>query len=143
MEIRVNETILIPATELHWSFSKSSAPGGQGVNTTDSRVRLGWNVFETNALPEDLKNRAIQNLQEKADRDGDVNVVVESERSQLQNRLVALDRMRDLILEAIEEPPAPRIETKPSRHAKDERIADKKHHSEIKRNRRADYDDEQ
>lgn len=136
MEIRINDQILIPASELHWSFSKSSAPGGQGVNTTDSRVRLSWNVLETKALPDDLKKRAIEHL--KIEHDGEVSVVYEAERSQLQNRLAALDRMREIISAAIAPPPPPRRKTRPPRASKEERLAEKKHHSEIKKNRRVD-----
>lgn len=140
MEIRVNDEILIPASELQWSFSKSSAPGGQGVNTTDSRVRLTWNALKTQSLPEDLKKRAIAQL--PLDHDGEVSVVSEAERSQLQNRHAALERMADLIRTAIAPPPPPRVETKPTRQSREERIADKKHHSEIKRNRRVEDFDE-
>lgn len=136
MEIRVNEEILIPASELHWSFSKSSAPGGQGVNTTDSRVRLSWNVLQTKALPDDLKKRAIEHL--KIEHDGEVSVVSEAERSQLQNRMAAVERMKELIATAIAPPPSPRRKTRPPRQSKEDRLAEKKHHSEIKRNRKVD-----
>lgn len=134
MEIRINDEILIPASELHWSFSKSSAPGGQGVNTTDSRVRLSWNVVETKALPDELKRRALERL--KLEHDGEISVVAEAERSQLQNRLAALDRMRDVIEAAVAPPPPPRRKTRPTRQSREDRIAEKKHHSEIKRNRK-------
>lgn len=137
MEIRINDEITIPAAELHWSFSKSSAPGGQGVNTTDSRVRLGWNPSTTQSLPEELKERAVENL--KCDRDGFVQVAVETERSQLQNRLAALDRMKDLITEAIAPPPPPRVGTKPTRASREERLSEKKRNSSIKKNRRVDF----
>lgn len=142
MEIRINDQILIPESELRWSFSKSSAPGGQGVNTTDSRARLSWNLVRTTVLPDELKQRALINLEGKIESDGDVSVVVESERSQLQNRLIALDRMRDLIREAIAPPPAPRVATRPSRASREERLGEKRHQSDIKKNRRTPRDED-
>lgn len=141
MEITVNDQIIIPASELHWSFSKASAPGGQGVHTTDSRVRLSWSPTETNALAPELKKRAVDSL--KCDHQGFVHVVVETERSQLQNRHTALERMADLIREAIAPPPPPRVRTRPTRSSREDRLAEKKHHSEIKRNRQVDLEDEE
>ena len=139
MEVRVNDQITIPASELRWSFSKSSAPGGQGVNTTDSRVRLSWNLLQTQALPEHLRTRALKAL--KCDTDGEVHVVVETERSQLQNRLAALERMAEIVRKAIAPPPAKRVKTRPSRAAREERLTEKKRNSEIKKSRSKSFDD--
>ena len=58
----IQSGIAIPAAELHWRFSRSSGPGGQGVNTADSRVELSWNLAETAALPPALKARALERL---------------------------------------------------------------------------------
>lgn len=133
MEIHVTDQITIPASELQWSFSKSSAPGGQGVNTTDSRVRLGWNPSTSSALPDDLKQRALSRL--KCDRDGLIHVVAESERSQFQNRLAAIERMAEIIQSAIAPPPPPRRKTRPTRAAREERITSKRRLGILKRNR--------
>lgn len=140
MEIHVTDQITIPASELLWSFSKSSAPGGQGVNTTDSRVRLGWNPSTSSALPDELRERALSRL--KCDKDGLIHVVAESERSQFQNRLAAIDRMGEVIRSAIAPPPPPRRKTRPTRAAREERITTKKRLGLLKRNRQRPVSDE-
>lgn len=140
MEIHVTDQITIPASELLWSFSKSSAPGGQGVNTTDSRVRLGWNPSTSSALPDELRERALSRL--KCDKDGLIHVVAESERSQFQNRLAAIDRMAEVIRSAIAPPPPPRRKTRPTRAAREERITTKKRLGLLKRNRQRPVSDE-
>ena len=138
-DLQVRGSVVIPEAELSWRFSRSSGPGGQGVNTTDSRVELLWDVAATTALGPALKERALERL---ADRlvDGVVSVSASEQRSQWQNRLAAERRLVDVLATAIAPPPRPRVATRPSASARRRRVDDKKRRGETKRLRRADPD---
>jgi ribosome-associated protein len=126
--LQVLPGLVVPDAELVWRFSRSSGPGGQGVNTTDSRAEL--TVDLARVLPEPLLARAAQR--------GPTVLTTQSseERSQLQNRALAGERMVALIRAAIAPPPAPRRTTKPSRASKERRLEVKRQRSEVKRSRR-------
>ena len=141
-DLRVNNWLVIPAAELHERFSRSSGPGGQGVNTADSRVELSFDVANSRALPEYARVRALDNLRGRIGEDGVLTVVASEQRSQLLNRRAAQGRMANLIREAIAPPPAARVPTRPSRRAKERRVADKRRRSAVKRNRRVQPGDE-
>jgi ribosome-associated protein len=131
--------VAIPAEELSWRFSRSAGPGGQSVNTTDSRVELSYDLANSTALPPVLKQRALRALAGRLA--GGVLTVTSSEtRSQLRNRETAAERMAALLTEATGPPPQPRRPTKPTRAARERRLADKRRTSEIKRLRRPDAD---
>jgi ribosome-associated protein len=141
-DLRVNSWLVVPAGELHERFSRSSGPGGQGVNTADTRVELSFDIARSPALPEYARVRALDNLRGRASEDGVLTVVSSEQRSQLLNRRAARGRMANLIREAIAPPPAPRVATRPSRRAKERRVADKRRRSEVKRNRQVRPGDE-
>ena len=121
---------MVPDTELSWRFSRSSGPGGQGVNTTDSRVEL--TVDLARVLPEALLARAQERLGTTT-----VTVTASEHRSQLQNREAAGERMTALIRDAVKPPPAPRRATKPSKASKERRLQVKRQRSDLKRGRRS------
>lgn len=135
----MNERLTIPAAELSWRFSRSSGPGGQGVNTTDSRVELSWDVAGSEALPPSVRERAVERLGRRLVA-GVLTVTASEHRSQLRNREAAAARLAALVAGAIAPPPRTRRATRPSRGAVERRIADKKRRSQTKRNRRADPD---
>ena len=121
---------VVPDSELSWRFSRSSGPGGQSVNTTDSRVELIFDLAASQAFPPELKQRALARV-------GDQVVIVSHEhRSQLRNRQAAQDRLAELLLEAIKPPPKPRVPTKPTKASKQRRLDSKKKRGETKRLRR-------
>ncbi|MBB5077601.1 alternative ribosome rescue aminoacyl-tRNA hydrolase ArfB [Nonomuraea endophytica] len=127
----VNDSVVIPDAELVWRFSRSSGPGGQGVNTTDSRVELLFDVSATTALPPALKERAVARL------GGPLITIAASEyRSQLRNREAAVQRLAQRLREAIAPPPKRRRATKPTRGSVERRLAAKKARSDVKRLRR-------
>ncbi len=134
-DLRVNNWLVIPAAELRERFSRSSGPGGQSVNTTDSRVELSFDIGRSPSLPERERNRALARLAARL-ADGVVTVAAETERSQLMNREAARARLAALLREAIAPPPPPRVPTKPSRGARERRLADKARRSQTKRGRR-------
>jgi len=129
--------VTVPPEELSWRFSRSAGPGGQSVNTTDSRVELSWDLAGSSALPPYLKERALQALSERLT-DGTLTIAASDSRSQLRNREAAAQRMSLLLTEATAPPPKARRPTRPSRAARERRLAAKRRSSEIKRLRRGD-----
>ena len=127
--------VVIPDAELLERFSRSSGPGGQGVNTTDSRVELSWDVVNSAALTEVQRARAIERLGARLV-DGVLTLAASEHRSQLQNRVAARARLASLLADALEPPSAPRRATRPSRAARERRIETKKHRGSIKAGRR-------
>jgi len=135
----VRGSVVVPETELVWRFSRSSGPGGQGVNTTDSRVELSFDVAASTAFGPTHKARALERLAPRLV-DGVVTVSASEHRSQLRNREAATTRLAALLAEAIAPPPRPRRPTKATRASVERRIAGKKRRSETKRLRRGDPD---
>jgi ribosome-associated protein len=135
--LRVTRSVEIPEKELRWRFSRSSGPGGQSVNTADSRVQLSLDVAKTTALGPTQRARALQRL---ADRlvDGVLTVAAQEERSQLRNREIALEKLQEILAKAIAPPPRTRRPTRPSTRAVERRIAAKKRRATTKRLRRVD-----
>jgi ribosome-associated protein len=140
-DLRVNNWLVIPAGELRERFSRSSGPGGQSVNTTDSRVELSFDVAHSPSLPARERGRAVARLGPRL-ADGVLTVAAETERSQLMNRDAARARLAALLREAIAPPPPPRVPTKPSRGAKERRLTDKRRRAQTKRQRRYDAGDQ-
>ncbi|MEQ4302425.1 alternative ribosome rescue aminoacyl-tRNA hydrolase ArfB [Plantactinospora sp. B6F1] len=137
--LTIRPGIVIPEAELNWRFSRSSGPGGQGVNTTDSRAELSFDVANTTALPERLKTRALDRLAGRLS-DGVLTVTASEHRAQLRNREAAQARLAALLADAIAPPPPPRRPTKPSRGAKERRLAEKKRRGQLKQMRRPDVE---
>lgn len=135
-DLVVTETLTIPAVELGWRFSRSSGPGGQGVNTSDSRVELLWDAAGSPTLTDAQRDRALERLAARSV-DGVVVVVASEYRSQRRNRDAARDRLAALIRQAVAPPPKRRRPTRPSAAARRRRLEDKRRRSEIKRLRRA------
>jgi len=131
--------ITIPPDELSWRFSRSPGPGGQSVNTTDSRAELSFNIAESEALPPVLKARALAALEGRL-AGGVITVTANEQRSQLRNREAAAARMSALLTEATAPPPRPRRPTRPTRGAVERRLADKQRRSQTKRLRRSTDD---
>jgi ribosome-associated protein len=138
-DVRVNDRLTIPAAELAWRFSRSSGPGGQGVNTTDSRVELSWDLAGSDLLPPALRERAVEGLGSRLV-NGVLTITASEHRSQLRNREAAAARLAALVAGAIAPPPRARRATRPSRGSVERRIAEKKRRGQTKRNRRADTD---
>ncbi len=135
--LHVRGSIVIPEAELGRRFSRSSGPGGQGVNTTDSRVELSFNVETTTALAPAFKARALERLGPRLV-DGVITIAASEFRSQLRNREAAELRLAHLIREAIAPPPKKRRPTKIPRGVVEKRLSDKKRRSDLKRLRRGE-----
>jgi len=134
-DLPIDERWCIPAAELGWRFSRASGPGGQGVNTTDSRVELVFDLSATAALPEHLRQRALARLAERLVA-GVLVVVAAEHRSQWLNRQAAQQRLVQLLRVAIKPPPPPRRATKPTRGSVERRLTAKRRRGGIKEQRR-------
>jgi ribosome-associated protein len=129
----------IPADELAWRFSRSPGPGGQSVNTADTRVELGFDLAASAALPEPLKQRALRALAHRLT-DGVITVTASEYRSQLRNREAAAARLSQLLTDATAPPAPPRRPTKPTRASVERRLAAKQRRAKTKRLRRSTDD---
>lgn len=139
--LRVTADLLVPASELAWRFSRSSGPGGQGVNTADSRVELVW-VPSTSAavaaLPAPRRERLMDRLESRLVA-GAVVVVASEHRSQLRNRGAARERLAQVLREALAPPPPKRRATRPTRGSVERRLGAKKTRSGIKAGRSGNH----
>jgi ribosome-associated protein len=129
--------ITIPSDELSWRFSRSSGPGGQSVNTTDSQAELSFDLAGTAALPPALRDRALAALGGRLSA-GVITVAASEFKSQLRNREAAAARLSALLAEATAPPRPPRRPTRPTRGSVERRLADKERRSRLKRQRRLD-----
>jgi ribosome-associated protein len=132
--LQVTPHLVLPESELSWRFSRSSGPGGQSVNTSDSRAELSYDVARSPSLSEHLRQRALAALAGRLV-DGVLTVAASEQRSQLQNREAAEQRLAELLRAAVAPPPPARRATKPSRASKERRLNVKRQRSELKRSR--------
>lgn len=138
--LRVSAGLTIPESELSWRFSRSSGPGGQGVNTTDSRVELVWDAARSAALSPTQRDRLLDRLRGRLV-DGVLTVAASEHRAQLRNREAAKERLAALIAEGVRPPAAPRRATKPSRGSKERRLTAKHRRTDVKSLRRRPRED--
>ena len=138
--VRVRGSVVVPDAELLWRFSRSSGPGGQHVNTSDTQVELRFDVAASTVLPQVWKDRALERLSGRLV-DGGVLVVRASEhRSQWRNREAAAVRLGALLSDAVAPPPRTRRATRPSRGTVERRLTDKKRRADVKRGRSGKFD---
>ncbi|MDQ2810577.1 MAG: aminoacyl-tRNA hydrolase [Actinomycetota bacterium] len=133
-DLRVNGWLLIPGSELSERFSRSSGPGGQSVNTADSRAELSFDVERSSALPEWARVRAAERLAGRL-AGGVLTVAASEQRSQLANRQGARARMAALLRAAVAPPQRRRVPTKPGRRANERRLEAKRNRGATKRAR--------
>ncbi|WP_329175949.1 alternative ribosome rescue aminoacyl-tRNA hydrolase ArfB [Streptomyces sp. NBC_01477] len=130
----IRGSVSVPEAELQWRFSRSSGPGGQHVNTTDSQVELRFDLGATEALPPVWKRRALERLEGRLV-GGVIAVRASEHRSQWRNREAAAARLAALLAEATAPPPKVRRPTKIPRGINERRLRGKKRRSETKRGR--------
>jgi ribosome-associated protein len=130
----IPDGLTVPAGELVERFSRSSGPGGQGVNTTDSRVELRFDVRHSTALTDPQRARVLAYLAPRLV-DGVLSITAAEQRSQLQNRQAARARLVRYLSEALAPPPPPRRPTRPSRGARQRRLDVQKQRGQIKAGR--------
>ena len=125
---------LIPLSELRYQVSTSGGPGGQHANKTSSRVTVYWNLEATAALSDQLKARLIGKLSHRLTSAGELQLHVDTHRSQHMNRATAHERLTALLIEALKVPKA-RQKTKPTRGSKMRRLDGKKRRGDLKKGR--------
>ncbi|TXS39379.1 MULTISPECIES: alternative ribosome rescue aminoacyl-tRNA hydrolase ArfB [unclassified Streptomyces] len=130
----IRGAVSLPEAELMWRFSRSSGPGGQHVNTSDSQVELRFDLAATESLPEVWKERALERLASRLV-NGVVSVRSSEHRSQWRNRETALVRLTALLAEATAPPPKPRVKRKIPRGINERRLREKKQRGDTKRGR--------
>ena len=133
--VRITPDVAVPVEELEFRVSRSSGPGGQGVNTTDSRVELRFDLGGSPSLSDAQKQRALRRLGRRVDPGGTLRVVAQTHRSQLANRRAAVERFAALLADAIQ-PPRPRRPTRPGAGARARRLEAKRHRADVKQQRR-------
>lgn len=134
-DLQVTDAVRIPAVELRERFSRSSGPGGQSVNTADSRVELSFDLAGSATFPTTLRERALDRLAGRLV-DGVLTIAASEYRTQLANRQAARDRLAALLRAVLAPPPPPRRPTRPSRAARERRLTAKRRRTTIKQLRR-------
>lgn len=138
-DLVVTRSWTVPATELSERFSRSSGPGGQGVNTADSRVELSVDLATSASMPAYLQERVLDRLATRLV-DGVLTVTASEHRTQLANRRAARERLASVLRDAAAPPPPPRRPTRPTRASKERRLTDKKRRAQTKRGRQGRFD---
>jgi ribosome-associated protein len=131
-DLPVVGSLVVPASALSWRFSRSSGPGGQGVNTADSRVELVVAPLELPGLSDTQRARLVERLGPRLV-DGQLTIAASEHRQQLRNREAARARLAAVLRAAVAAPPPARRKTKPSRGSQERRIKAKKERGQTKR----------
>ena len=138
-DLTVSAELVIPAHELEEQASRSGGPGGQHVNKTSNRVTLRWNLGKSIALREEQRARLLVQLDSRLTRSGELIVHVDGHRSRRRNLDEARERLVAILSEGLEVPRS-RRPTRPSRAARQKRMDQKRHRSNLKKDRRAQDD---
>ena len=139
MDLTPSSRFVIPAHEIQWRFSKSSGPGGQKVNKTDSRVEAIFDVNKAKSLSPDQKKLINDQFKSKLI-NGCICITVQEHRTQLKNRQLALSRLSSTLRNLLSPPPKERRATKPTRSSAKKRVQSKKRRGEVKKNRQSKID---
>ena len=134
-DIKLRRGVSVPEAELEMRAARSSGPGGQSVNTTDSKVELRWDVAATSALNDTQRARVTDRLGSRMTAAGVLILTGSEHKSQHRNREAVLARFRALVGDALE-PPKQRRRTRPTRGSKERRLKAKKHRGEVKKLRK-------
>jgi ribosome-associated protein len=135
MDLEVSPALTIPSSELRWRFSRASGPGGQHVNTSDSRAEVIWDIAESAVLSDSQRAILLSRLQRRLV-GSTISVIASERRSQLRNRESALERLADIVRTGLLPAAAPRRPTKPTRGSERRRLAAKVQRSATKQQRR-------
>ncbi len=139
--LEITSEIVLPDKELHWSFARSSGPGGQNVNKVNSKATLHWSVLDSESLPPAVRTRFLSRYGHRITADGQLVVTSQRFRDQLRNREDCRQKLRGLVL-AVLKPPKTRRRTKPTRASRERRLQAKRQTSDKKRMRRGPSKDE-
>ncbi len=139
MNLKITTKLEIPINEIQWRFSRSSGAGGQNVNKTNSRVEIVFNVYESKTLTPYQKHK-ISIQDELKLSNGCICIAVQDQRTQNQNRQLALSRLAKTLRKLLKPPPKKRKETIPTRSSQRKRVESKKKRGELKKSRQSKID---
>lgn len=131
----VRDDVVVPESELQWRFSRSSGPGGQSVNTSDSRVELSLDIAASQTFTDLQRGRLLERLRHRTTQ-GVITVVASEHRSQLRNREAAEQRLAQLLRDGLAPPPPRRRATRPTRSSVRRRLDTKRRRGDVKQQRR-------
>lgn len=134
----VNDEVSIPLTELRFTYSRSSGPGGQNVNKVNTKVTLHWNVANSSGLPEAVRERFEAKYHRRINQIGELVLTSQRYRDQGRNVADCTEKLRTMLLE-VARPPRARKKTKPSRAAQRRRVEDKRRRGRTKQTRRDNW----
>ena len=138
MDLIITSRLVIPSRELKWRFSRSSGPGGQKVNKTNTRVEIIFNIEESKVLNDYQKKVLTKKLKTKLFNNC-ICLAVQEERNQLLNRQIAIIRISSVIRNSLKNSSKVRKATKPSKASQNRRLDSKKKRGELKKNRQRKY----
>ena len=138
MDLIITSRLVIPSRELKWRFSRSSGPGGQKVNKTNTRVEIIFNIEESKVLNDYQKKVLTKKLKTKLVNNC-ICLAVQEERNQLLNRQIAIIRISSVIRNSLKNSSKIRKATKPSKASQNRRLDSKKKRGELKKNRQRKY----
>jgi ribosome-associated protein len=138
-DLVVSRSLTVKDSELKERFSRSSGPGGQGVNTADSRVELSYDVANAPGVGPTIRARLLDRLAGRLV-DGVLTIAASEHRSQLANRRAARERLVEALREAAAPPPRKRRPTRPTKGSQERRIAEKKRRGQTKQGRQGRWD---
>ena len=138
MDLIITSRLVIPSRELKWRFSRSSGPGGQKVNKTNTRVEIIFNIEESKVLNDYQKKVLMKKLKTKLVNNC-ICLAVQEERNQLLNRQIAIKRISSVIRNSLKNSSKIRKATKPSKASQNRRLDSKKKRGELKKNRQRKY----
>ena len=134
MNLEITQELSIPINEIQWRFSRSSGPGGQNINKTESKVEIIFNIKKSKALNPSQKNLLLEKLKNKIV-NGYISIKVQEKRSQLKNRELAIQRLISLLKETIIKEEKIRKISRPTKSSQKRRVESKKKRGELKKNR--------
>jgi ribosome-associated protein len=139
--LEIDDHLAIPLSELHFTFVRSSGPGGQNVNKSNTKVTLRWAVVESTSLPEDVKSRFLKRYARRVNQRGELLVTSQRFRDQGRNVADCLEKLQEM-LRAVATPPKTRRPRRPTRASRERRLRDKRKRADAKRLRQRPPRDE-
>jgi ribosome-associated protein len=140
MDLLINAQLTLPETELQYRTARSSGPGGQHVNKSETQIELMFDVAHSPSLSDVQRDQLLQRLANLIDKEGVLHLTSQSERSQLRNREIVTTRFRQLLAQALRVPKK-RRPTKPTAASKERRIQSKKQRGQVKKLRKLTRDE--